>query len=212
MQWWKNTISSSCQPIRPDSYDKVICTDASLTGFGAHCNNNTLCGHWTLDENFHINILELLAVERALHYFCRDDENIKILLRIDNQTAVAYINKLGGTHSQSLHIIAKRIWSWAMGKNIWLTASYIKSQDNYIADEQSRLAIRNFHWQLNPSLFKRIIETFGVPTIDLFASECNCQVPRFVSFKPERYALFTDAFTIPWSNELSYIFPPFALI
>ena len=50
-------------------------------------------------KKIHINCLELLAVTLAVKSFAKHRTRISILLRIDNTTAVAYINHLGGTIS-----------------------------------------------------------------------------------------------------------------
>lgn len=180
--WWQNSLDCSVQFIRPDIYDKTIYTDACPTGYGGHYNNETVNGHWTVNELQHINALELIAVERVLHHFCDNDNNIKIHLRVDNKSAVAYINRLGGTHSLALLTVAKRIWTWAMDRNIWLTATYIKSKDNALADEQSRITISDLHWQLNTSFFESVTNHFGQPSIDLFASRSNAQLGRYISY------------------------------
>ena len=48
--------------------------------------------------------------------------------------------------------------------------------------------------------------------MDLFASRLNCQISKFASWKPDPDAVVIDAFSIPWSNEYYYMFPPFSLI
>ena len=50
----------------------------------------------------HINCLEALAAFHAAKCFVRERKSITVLLRIDNTTAVAYVNKLGGTVSIKL--------------------------------------------------------------------------------------------------------------
>ena len=77
-------------------------TDASTTGSGATCEGVWTGGPWSQTEShLHINCLELLAVTLAVKCFARDKENIMILLRIDNTTAIAYINKLSRTVPQN---------------------------------------------------------------------------------------------------------------
>ena len=44
---------------------------------------------------------KLLAVTLAVKCFARDKENVVILLTMDKTTAIAYINKLGGTVPQN---------------------------------------------------------------------------------------------------------------
>ena len=49
-------------------------------------------------------------------------------------------------------------------------------------------------------------------TIDLFASNLNKQFGGYASWRPDWQASFVDAFTMSWSNEFFYAFPPFSLI
>jgi hypothetical protein len=43
---------------------------------------------------------------------------------------------------------------------------------------------------------------------------CNdfCHLPKYVSWSFDPHAIFTDTFTISWSEFKPYIFPPFSLI
>lgn len=50
------------------------------------------------------------------------------------------------------------------------------------------------------------------PIIDLFASRINKQFDVYVSYRPDRNAKHIDAFTISWSSEQFYCFPPFSCI
>ena len=62
----------------------------------------------------HNNYLELLAAFFALKSFVSQKENSSIVLRLDNVTAIAFINRMGGTHSQDLSDLAVEIWRWCM--------------------------------------------------------------------------------------------------
>lgn len=65
--WWINNIQSSCNPIKDFDFAIEISSDASLTGWGAHCNNKSTHGFWSSEERHsHINILELKAAFFAL--------------------------------------------------------------------------------------------------------------------------------------------------
>ena len=48
--------------------------------------------------------------------------------------------------------------------------------------------------------------------MDLFATRLNNQLGRYVSWRPDPFAVATDAFAISWQGEVGYAFPPFALI
>ena len=217
LTWWLNNIKKSEMFIRPDLYSAVIFTDASLTGWGAkiECKDSIKIarGRWTIEEKaFSINVLELLAIERALLSLANDREKEQILLRVDNTTAIAYINRFGGCHSQSLYEIGKRIWKWCEERSLWLYASYIKSAENKDADFQSRILDDNTEWKLNNIIFGKICENFGTPDIDLFASNENKQCDKFVSWFPCPFNFAVDAFTLDWGTLGFYAFPPFSLI
>ncbi|XP_063975160.1 uncharacterized protein LOC135161487 [Diachasmimorpha longicaudata] len=155
---------------------------------------------------------ELSTIKLALVELASGFEDCKILLRIDNTTAIAYINKMGGTRFQRYNKLAREIWQWAELRKIILIASYIPSKENIIADSLSRIKNIDTEWELNEIYYKEIIRNFGVPEIDLFASELNTKCTRFISWKPEGRSLYVDAFTITWDKWDVYAFPPFSLI
>jgi hypothetical protein len=65
---------------------------------------------------------------------------------------------------------------------------------------------------LDSNVFLQLAKLWSKPTMDLFASRLNCQISKFTSWKPDPDAVVIDAFSIPWSNEYYYMFPPFSLI
>ena len=84
LRWWleeSNVLLG--QPLHPLKHALQIFTDTSKEGWGAHLDEHTARGTWSLPESkLHINHLELKAVFLAL--------------ATDNTTVVAYINKEGG--------------------------------------------------------------------------------------------------------------------
>ena len=213
LQWWKQVIPFAKKPIFQFKFIKEIFSDASLTGWGAHCNGKNANGFWTESErNLHINHLELIAALLALKCFASDNRDCELLLRIDNTTAVAYMNKMGGVQYPKLNNLARDLWQWCEEREIWVFASYIPSSENVDADRESRITNIDTEWELAAFAFEKLVRIFGQPDIDLFASRCNTKVPIFCSWKriPEAFAI--DAFTINWGNSRFYAFPPFALI
>ena len=102
--WWKDKLSLSVRKIRDLSIYIEIFSDASMTGWGAFCNNESTHGFWNeTEKGLHINHLELLAAFYALRCYAAELRDKEILLRIDNTTALSYINKMGGTHVKSLN-------------------------------------------------------------------------------------------------------------
>ena len=47
---------------------------------------------------------------------------------------------------------------------MWISEAHIPGKDNIEADQQST------EWKLHPELFQKIVDKFGKPDIDLFAS------------------------------------------
>jgi hypothetical protein len=211
--WWKSIIGKTSNPIRKYNYVVEIFTDASLSGWGAFCNGETARGYWTTTESGqHINYLELLAAFLGLRSFCRHERNIEILLRIDNTTAISYINRMGGIQYPHLNSVARDIWNWCEQRNLFIFASYIKSKDNIEADRASRITNIDTEWELNESRFQEIVHQFGLPDIDLFATSINRKCSMFISWKRDPEAYDIDAFTIVWTNLNFYAFPPFSLV
>ena len=57
-----------------------------------------------------------------------------------------------------------------------------------------------------------LLQLLGPCSVDLFATRLNNQLKRYISWRPDPFAIATDAFTISWWEEVGYAFPPFALI
>lgn len=77
---------------------------------------------------------------------------------------------------------------------------------------ESRKFNENIEWMLDKEIFHYLIQKFGEPEIDLFASRSNRQLEMYISWKPDPDAFCTDAFSRSWSNKYCYLFPPFSLI
>lgn len=213
LEWWKKHSQLGINPIRTSNFAIVIYSDASLTGWGAHCNNQSANGWWNnREKKRHINYLELLAAFLALKCFAFHLRNCEVLLRLDNTTAIAYVNKAGGIRFPILNELARKIWLWCEDRGLHVHASYIASKENVWADRASRITNIDTEWELSKKAFKKIYEKFGPFSIDLFATYWNKKVSRFCSRYPNLEVYRVDAFTIPWKNEKPYAFPPFALI
>ena len=186
-----------------------------MGGGGGVLSDLTCGGHWSLvEQTFHINYLELLAVLYALQSFQAHLEKKHVRVLIDNTTAVSCITNMGTSHSDLCNRITKTIWEWCIAKNIWLSAAHIPGVANVRADQESRKLRDETEWTLNSSVFNRVIEILHLtPDIDLFASWLNHQVDRYVSYQPDPQAVAVDAFLVNWKEfDVSYAFAPFSLI
>ena len=209
LAWWEKLKDFAKNPIRSMSFIKEIFSDASLSGWGASCEDDRASGQWLDHEkNHHINYLEILAAFLGLKSFASDLRDCQILLRIDNTTAIAHINKGGGTRSASLNHLTRELWEWCLERNIWVFASYIASSDNFIADLESRQSRSSSDIELFPNVFSSIVSQFGPPSIDLFANRENAKCARYISWKPDPGCISVHAFSVSWSDEFFYAFPP----
>lgn len=213
--WWISIFSDPSQAnrIRSGNFIREIFSDASTTDWGAACGNLRTHGWWSdEDKILHINALELKAAFNALRCFAEDLHDCDILLRIDNTTALAYINKFGSIQYPHLSAISREIWCWCEDRNIFIFASYISSIENFIADRESRIVNPDTEWSLSDRAFQRVANFFGPFEVDLFASSINNKCEAYVSWFPDPGSIAVDAFTLSWKGSNFYAFPPFILI
>ena len=215
LQWWlKESNVLQGQPLHPIKHALQIFTDASKEGWGAHLNELTARGSWSVPESkLHINHLELKAVLLALKEFQDLCTNQIVLVGTDNTTVVAYINKAGGMKSGPLCALLWRILTWCSQRQVTLKARHIPGRLNVIADKLSRLnQTIQTEWSLLPDVFQRLCSKWHWPQIDLFATRFNHKLPRFVSPVPDTLAVAVDALTLPWEDLDAYASPPTAIL
>ncbi|XP_028275797.1 uncharacterized protein LOC114445053 [Parambassis ranga] len=191
----------------------VISTDASLTDWGATHEGKTVNGKWGPHMHFtHINCLELIAVHLALKHFLPWLWGHHVLVRTDNSTVVAYINRQGGLRSLRLHALAHRLIVWSNVHFQSLRATHVPGILNCGADLLSRGIPLYADWRLHPEVVKQIWLRYGRATVDLYASAENAQCPLFFSRHDGVAPLGIDALAHEWPRALLYAFPPVALI
>ena len=112
--WWISALrTQQGSGIVPPIADLTISSDASQQGWGASWDSNLMAGCWSKTESQdHINILELRAAFFALKSFLATQTNRVICLKMDNTTAVSYLNNMGSTHCPQLLHLALEIWGW----------------------------------------------------------------------------------------------------
>ena len=130
-------------------------------------------------------------------------------LRLDNTTAVTYVNNQGGTRSPSLTLLTLELWNWCLQRNILITAEHLPGASNVLADRESRTFINSSDWKLQPEIIQYFLKD---REIDLFATRLTNQLKSYVSWRPDPHAVATDAFSIGWNQMKGYAFPPFNLI
>ena len=211
--WWRDHLAAwnGRSLLRPKD-DLLIETDASNLGWGACCNGVRTGGLWSHQERLqHINCLELMAGGFAIKSFCKNRASIQVKLLMDNTTAIAYINRMGGS-SHVLASLVYEIWQWCLQREISITAQHIPGIYNNAADRESRVDRDSSDWKLDPIVFARLNELWGPLEVDLFATRLTNQLPRYVSWRPDPEAEATDAFSQDWSQTRGYAFPPFSLV
>ena len=214
LSWWIHNVSVQCRKIFRAGAEINLFTDASNTGWGGQLQHQTARGSWSSEEKLmHINALELKAILFALQAFSRELCGKHVKVFCDNTTAVNYVNEMGGIKSQICNSISSLIWDWCVLNQAWVTCSHIPGRENVLADCASRTSNDRHEWKLDERIFDVLSLIFGIPSIDMFASRLNKQVPTFCSWRPDPEAKFFDAFSLRWSQfDLSYLFPPFSLI
>ena len=194
----------------PPATEMVITSDASKMGWGATFGNLSTNGRWSKQESdLHINVLELKATFLAIQAFLKNQSNLAVKLRLDNTTAVTYVNNQGGTRSPSLTLLTLELWNWCLQRNILIAAEHLPGASNVLADRESRTFIDSSDWKLQPEIIQYFLKD---REIDLFATRLTNQLKSYVSWRPDPHAVATDAFSIDWSQMKGYAFPPFNLI
>ena len=213
LKWWINNIQTSYKPIRVAPPVMELKSDASHLGWGAVHGDKSTGGRWTDKEKLqHINVLELQAAFFALKVFCKDITNAHVNVFSDNTTTVTYINNMGGNNSLHCNALTQDMWLWCIDKGIWLSAAHLPGSQNIQADRASRIFHDQTEWKLDQDIFHRITSHLIKQEVDLFASRLNFQLDRYVSWKPDPWALAVDAFTLDWSSYVFYAFPPFSVL
>lgn len=109
-RWTDVVFLAQGRPFRVPPPSISVSTDASLLGWGGHCNGGTVSGDWShLRVLPHINVLEFLAVIYVLHHFAIRFVRRSVLILTDNVTVAAHINRQGGTRSAPLDRLAAQL-------------------------------------------------------------------------------------------------------
>ncbi|XP_067307872.1 uncharacterized protein [Pseudorasbora parva] len=214
LRHWKSAdFYAQGTPLGTVMLRKVVTTDASLTGWGATQEGRTVNGLWPSKlRSEHINYLELLTIWKALNYFLPRLQGHHVLVRCDNTTAVAYINRQGGVRSPKLHALAYKLLVWSRRFFLSLRATHVPGILNRGADLLSRGNPLFGDWRLHPQIVDMIWMRFGRASVDIFALRENSHCPMFFSLKDLEAPLGVDALAHPWPRVLLYAFPPLCLI
>ena len=166
----------------------IVTSGASPTGWGYDREGVQYGGHWSHAEMFHINYLEIKAAFSALKCPLSKLQNKHVRLMLDTVTAVFCLNRTGTNHSVPCNAITQAVRTWYLSHNIWISAAHIPGKDHVVADQLNPKRVNmDAEWMIGRNaLQSALAELEIVPGIDLFASRLNAQLPRFVSYRPDR--------------------------
>jgi hypothetical protein len=187
--------------------------DASNLGFGIWFEGFLHQGLWdSTTARLHINVLETTALWHFLAYILpKSSKQRNILLRINNTTALAYVKKEGCTCSPLVLAEAEKALVLAHQMSVRILPVYIPTGENILADAASRFQ-EIPDWHLHPFVFQAIAARWGLPEIDLFASNTSKQTQRFYSWDAFDNPEGVDALSQRWDFPLAYAFLPIVLL
>ena len=100
---------------------------------------------------------------------------------------------MGDSKSRACNTIVKKIWQFALERNIFLSSAHLPGKQNMLADRESRVFDDQTERMLHRDIFQKLSLLWPGPfEIDLFASRLNKQVCPFMHF--HLFRLFLDAY------------------
>ena len=136
-----------------------------------------------------------------------------VALHLDNSTAKAYLCNQGGTVSPFLSRLACWILSLTDKHGITHLPAYIPTHLNVEVDYlfQDQLLPE---WNLLPQVAQMAFCLWSLPEVDLLASSHSTQCQHYFTLETPMplEALGLNAFSHPWTFQVSYVYPPPALV
>ena len=134
-----------------------------------------------------------------------------VALQLDNSTAKAYLCNQGGT------VFLFRLACWILSLTdkygITLISAYIPTHLNVEEDYLSWDWLL-LEWHLLAQVAQAAFCLWGLPEVDLLAPSHSAQCQDYFTLETPLPpgALGLNAFTHPWTFQVSYVFPPLALV
>ena len=210
-------LQQSPVPLQFPLPDVVIATDATPTHWAFYFQGSGLpfsvSGAWSGSlSRAHIALQELQAVAVMLRRMAFHLSGKVVALHLDNSTAKAYLCNQGGTVSPFLSRLACGILSLTDKHGITLLPAYIPTHLKVEADFLSWDWLL-LEWHLLPQVAQASFHLWGLTEVDLLASySTQCQHYFTLKTPLPLGALGSNAFNHPWNFQVSYVFPPPALV
>ena len=196
----------------------VIATDATSTHWAFYFQGSGLplsvSGTWSGSLcRAHIALQELQAVAIMLckMAFCLSGK--VVALHLDNSAAKAHLCNQSSTVSSFLSRLACHILSLTDKHGITLLPAYIPTYHNVEADYLSWDQLL-LEWHLLPQVAQAAFCLWGLPEVHLLAYSCSTQCQHYFTLETPLPlgVLGLNAFSHPWNFQVSYVFPPLALV
>lgn len=213
--FWRDNFDCSGYPIWSPSPKVEVLTysDASGQGWGGyavHFSDKVARGSWSSAESLKSSTFrEVKAIRLVLESYSDEVRGKEVLHRTDNKNAEIVLSV--GSRNKELHQEAVAVYKLCRELNMRLSVEWISRDENVEADEMSRFDDPN-DYMLDPSCFRYINEVWGPHTVDRFASMKTSQLERYCSRYRNPGCESVDAFTVSWSKENNWLFPPPYLI
>ena len=215
--FWQSYLKRlNCKVVADSLYkmsNYVVYSDASATGYGAHLdiNGEQVCNkQWDLEESRKCSTWrELSAILFALHSFLPLLKGSYVKWFSDSQSACKIVQV--GSMRSDLHDIAPEIFQFCAIYGIKLEVQWIPLTELVKADYISRI-IDIDDWQISADCFRSLEESWGVHSVDCFASYYNKKVENFFSRFWNPGCSGVDFFVQNLEGENCLVVPPVSLI
>lgn len=155
-----------------------------------------------------INWKELRTVVLACRRHGAEWRGKRVLVRVDNQAALSYVNR-GYGRAQHLTRLGRQIKSLAARHGFELHATYVNTKFNAIPDGLSRLTLKvtSPDWMFARPEFALLQDEFGPFFADMMACRdgSNAQLPRY-------FTEHDDAYSVDIRGRVTWWNPPWDLV
>ena len=127
-----------------------------------------------------INSKETIVMYNSVASFESFFNESHLLIRSDNTAAIAFAHDMGGMFSPLRDHWVCQLWKRAEKAGYWISVAHIAEADNFQAGFASRVFNDRTEWALPQYTFDKLMHQFGCPTLDLFATQLNRKLKRYV--------------------------------